>query len=255
MLHCFTYSTSPDKVKYLNLTAGFHKVEVKNLSQTTKWSGFHEKVNAVRDSLNVLPDTDIALFVDAYDVLVNDSSQKILEVFYSYNCKILFGAEKDLFPHHLKPLEPTYPTSSTEVRFLNSGVYIGYVGALKEMIGWADYQGKDDQEYFQNYFLRHQETVKLDVYSKLVLNMSKVPWSELMIQAGQVHHNEPPCLLHFNGMSYLDINIDMVTLNDTQKSFNYDFPYETTFKAIYISKLASANTLIRCFLIGRGHTY
>jgi hypothetical protein len=237
------------------MTAGFHNLEVKNLSQTTTWAGFHEKVNAVRDSLNGLPDTDLALFVDAYDVLVNDTSQKILEVFHSYNCKILFGAEKDLFPHHLKPLESSYPTSPTEFRFLNSGVYIGYVGALKEMIGWADYQGKDDQEYFQNYFLSHQDSVALDVHSKLVLNMSKVPWSELKIQGGQVHHKETPCLLHFNGMSYLDVNVDMVKLNDTQKTFSYEFPYETTFKAVYVSKLASANTLIQCSLIGRGHTY
>jgi hypothetical protein len=237
------------------MTAEFHKLEVKNLSQTTTWNGFHEKVNAVRDSLNGLPETDIALFVDAYDVLVNDSSQKILEVFHSYNCKILFGAEKDLFPHHLKPLEPTYPPSPTEFRFLNSGVYIGYVEDLKKMIGWADYQGKDDQEYFQTYFLSHQGTVALDVHSKLALNMSTVPWTELRIQGGKVHRKETPCLLHFNGMSYLDINIDMVTLNDTQKSFNYDFPYDTTFKALYISKLASANTLIQCSLVGRGHTY
>ena len=237
------------------MTADFHKVEVKNLSQTMVWTGFHEKVNAVRDILKGLPDTDITLFVDAYDVLVNDSSEKILEVFHSYDCKILFGAEKDLFPHHLKTLEPTYPISPTEFRFLNSGVYIGYVGALKEMIGWADYQGKDDQEYFQNYFLKHQESVALDVHSKLALNMSKVPWYELKIQAGQAHHKQTPCLLHFNGMSYLDINIDMVTLNDTQKSFNYEFPYDTTFKALYISKLASANTLIQCSLVGRGHTY
>lgn len=260
MLHIYTYHTAPEKAQFLEQSAKLHTVDLQNVSTTTEWKGFSDKLSAIRAKLDSLLDTDIVCFVDAYDVIVNASSSKILEVFKSFDTDIVFGAEIDLFPHTLKHLESNYPTAESPFRFLNSGCYIGYVHALKKMFGWQDFQGRDDQEYCQMYFLEHFQSghIKLDTSGKLVINMSRVPWQALKIESGVVEFmpfNTVPCFLHFNGMSYMDVDKDFVDIGDNKRGFSYDKIYDRTFLAILGAKFVSERSPLRLQLTSNGHTY
>jgi hypothetical protein len=177
MLHVITYSTSPEKVQFLMESASIHSVKVQNLSTTTEWKGFAERVATVKEFLRSLPPRDIVCFLDAYDVLVNATEEQILSTFQASNCELLFGAEIDLFPHSFKERISQYPSSPTPFRFLNAGVYVGYAEAILKLFSWKESIGTDDQGYCQEYILENpsSDLITLDHTCSLVLNMSKVP--------------------------------------------------------------------------------
>jgi hypothetical protein len=254
-LHLYTYFTSSAKAKYLMETARFHNIEVKNLALSDVWQGFHQKMIRMLEVSNTLPDDDIICFVDSYDLLVNTDSETLINTFKSFNRDLVFGAEINLHPGSLK--DYSYPESSTQFRYLNSGFYIGYVKAIRKMFSSKVLEG-DDQEYMNRYFLENiNESIKLDTEAKLVLNMYRVPWDKLIFSSGKVIYpdlNTVPCFIHFNGMSYLDINKDCIR-NGNNISFNYYAVHDTTFSAVLGSKMLTKSCDVVCKLTGRGTSY
>jgi hypothetical protein len=258
-LHICTYFTQPEKAAYLFETAKLHGTVVENLSTTSTWNGFQDKLFAMRKKISSLDDDDILCFVDSYDLLVNASPEKILETFKQEECDILYGAEMVLFPFHLD--KETYPKSFTQFRFLNSGCYIGYVRALKKVLNDERVNTiKDDQEFMHTYFLENheRENIKVNTTTTFVINMEKVPWDKLVIQNGEAKYeafNTVPCFLHFNGMSFLDVQKDFIQMGDNQRGFNYYGVYHTLFSAILGAKMLTKSTDTVVKLTGRGHTY
>lgn len=259
MLHVYTYSTSPEKVQFLMESAKLHNLSIENLSTTLQWTNFRDKLNAMQKKIDSLPRDDIVCFLDAYDILVNAPSEKIIESFKKMNTDILFGAEIILWPPKLHELKDQYPESPTPFRFLNSGCYIGYVHAIQEMLSWSDF-GDDDQEYCNKYFLQHRTTkqIKLDTHAEFVLNMQQVPWQTLNVENGVIFFlgfNTTPCFLHFCGMSYMDVEKDFVELGDNKRGFTYGKVYSRTFLALITAKFISERSPLRLQLTSNGHTY
>jgi hypothetical protein len=256
--HIVTYSTSPEKALYMFESAKFHGVEVRNLAPSTKWNGLRDKLIAIQSFIQELPEDDIFCFIDAYDVILNANTETILETFHSKGVELVFGAEVNLDPPSLKSL--SYPESSTVFRYLNSGVYIGYIRAIRKMLAWGDYlQIENDQEYISRYYVEHHKdpSLHLDINASLVLNMFMIPWNALQIVSGFVkfpHYKTIPCFLHFNGMSYLDVDKDLIK-NKNGYSFNYTKVYNRTFLAVLESKRFSKGLDIVCALTGKGNTY
>ncbi len=254
----YTYGTSAEKMKFLQQTAHHHGLEVKNLCTTDAWTGFQDKLKAMDQALQTHQPNDIVCFVDAYDVLINASAEQLDEVFKEAKCDILFGAEVDLFPHGVGERLPSYPESPTIFKYLNSGCYIGYAHAIHALLTHESFEGKDDQEHCHRFFLKSQSKVSLDTKTSFVLNMSRIPWTDLEIQQGYVRYmplSTSPCLIHFNGMSYMDRDRDFIRLEDGNLSFAYEFPYATTFIAMYGAKLLTYMSPVRITLTGHGHTY
>jgi hypothetical protein len=257
-LHIYTYSTSDAKAKYLFESANVHMLPVENLATTKEWTGFRDKLSAVHKKIETLPDTDIVCFLDAYDIIVNADADTIHRTFMMTGADIVFGAETTLDPPSLKSY--TYPESSTRFRYLNSGAYIGYVHALKSMFTWENYMNcENDQEYVSRYFLENYTTKRLflDTKASFVLNMHKVPWSELVIEKGLIlcpGLSTSSCFLHFNRTSHMDVNKDYVRQGDV---IAYDITklYERTFHALLTTKVMSYQMDVKCLLTGRGATY
>jgi hypothetical protein len=251
MLHVFTYSTSELRVQPLLASASQHGLIIKNLATTTKWNGLQDKLLAMVACLNELPPSDIVCFVDAYDVIANCSSNELLARFKAKNTNLWIGAEMYMDPPTLS--RDSFPKSPTDLRFLNSGVYIGYVSALKHMLSWGDFLNKNDQEYVSEYFLSHQDSTTLDVHANLVLNMFGVPWQTLKIEGGHVYSedkNIDPCFLHFNGQSYTDTYKDFVDGKFKENGSSTRL-LTTLVEAMDLTK----NHDIVCYLTGKGHTY
>ena len=73
MLHLVTHGTDSSKMAYLN-------APVKNLA-TRPWSGFKDKLVAMREFLATLPPDDVVCFVDGYDVTCFFDNTEVLEKF------------------------------------------------------------------------------------------------------------------------------------------------------------------------------
>jgi hypothetical protein len=58
-LHFYTYSTSPEKAKYLFESAKFHGVHIENLSPGTEWNGLKDKCIAMIEKVKSLPPDDM----------------------------------------------------------------------------------------------------------------------------------------------------------------------------------------------------
>jgi hypothetical protein len=261
-IHFITYHTSDEKSRYLFESASFHKIEIKNLAKTYNWTGFRDKFIGIRDFINSIPPNDVVCFLDAYDGIVNASKDEFLNLFLATKKDIIFGAEINLHPACLHNLN--YPESNTVMRYLNSGFYIGYVHVLLKILNIKFEECNkdfDDQEYLSRYYIENysKENIKLDTECDFVINMNKVPWETLQIQNGNVYTtfqdlNKRPLFIHFNGMSYLDINKDCVR-NGNSISFNYHQIYDRTFIAILSSKMVTARCDVVCLLTGRGFSY
>ena len=156
---------------------------------------------------NCLEPNDIVLFSDAYDVYYCGNKSTIIDRFKKMNKPIIFGAEQCCYPDGSKHI--LYPHSDNRFRFLNSGLFIGRVYALRECM--KDYIVSDeiinDQLWWTNKFLERQDIIGLDYTHELFLNCLWVNEKELSIKNDQVifNNNIDPQLIHGNGPSKLSI--------------------------------------------------
>ncbi len=257
MLHVYTYYTSTHQARVLLDSAAIHGLPIQNLATTTAWNGLQDKLLAMQRVLDTLSDTDICCFVDAYDVVVNCNTDTLLQRFLASGVDLLFGAETQLDPPFM-PVE-AYPTADTPFRFLNSGVYIGRVAAIRAMMAWGDCRGMNDQEYAARYWLhvRGTEPVRLDTRCQIALNMWAVPWAQLQIRGGDIHYTPfqvSPCFVHFNGGSYRDLYRDFVRRDGAFVFVENPDEWETLEACVRFKQATLVSGEVE-YLEGRGHTY
>jgi hypothetical protein len=114
-------------------------------------------------------DTDIILFTDAYDVIYCGTMETIVREFLQYNRSIVFGCETECNP--VPSLAALYPTRTGEFPYLNSGMFIGYAGAVRKCMETYVYEDKhDDQLFWTRQYLANPTTLGLDTTQRLFLN-------------------------------------------------------------------------------------
>ena len=202
-LHVCTMASSRTKALNQLLHSGeFHSMPIKVLGLHEPFS-FGKKLKDVKKHLKTIPDCDVVLFVDAYDVLITSSEQTILDTFFSMNAPIIFSVETAChpFPH----LAPYYPTSPTRFRYINTGGYIGYAKNLKEMfkeIGSIPNE-IDDQGLISVYYLYNPDRIKLDYFCQLFLSLYQVNQGDLKLDLNRksvycLITQSSPCVIHGN---------------------------------------------------------
>ncbi|HAI39090.1 MAG TPA: hypothetical protein DCM40_13700, partial [Maribacter sp.] len=157
-VHVLTVGTDKSKMWALEQSASRHGVSFLNLGDDVQWyggtmegPGGGQKINLVRGHLQSLPDEDTVLFCDAYDVMFVDNMTTVIERFEDFNCDIIFAAEKNCWPQ--ASLAPQFPITSRPYKYLNSGLYIGKVGMLKQFFNEQVPDNSDDQLWAQIRFL------------------------------------------------------------------------------------------------------
>lgn len=215
-LHIFTFLTDESKIQYLKQSAELNQLNIQYLVKST-WNGYTDKIFAIQNQLELLEDTDIVCFIDAYDVLVNNTQEDILEKFNSYQCNLLLGAELNCYPGQYKE---QFPNTSTNSKYVNSGGYIGYVHSLKHLFHWRRpdeivriSSNGGDQTYFIEYYLNNYSNphlnIKLDDKCLIFQNMHLIDWNEVGFIDGRVHNrvlDTWPCFIHFNGSTWKQQN-------------------------------------------------
>lgn len=208
--HVITVATDESKASLLIKSATRNNILLNNLGAGVVWEGGDmtgpgggQKINLVKNFLTTVDDGDNVLFVDGYDVLINDDLPTVLQRFLGFECDILFAAEKTCWPD--KSLEEYFPSQGTEYRFLNSGLYIGKAKALKQLFADPIPNRDDDQLYMQQRYLKQEElgvSCKLDVENYLFQCIAKAA-SEVGVKENKQLINTStrccPCILHGNG--------------------------------------------------------
>ena len=85
--------------------------------------GGGHKVHYLRSRLRNVDDHDIVMFVDGYDVVINDTQDELVNRFKQFGADVVFGAEPPCWPD--ESIADQFPQVHTRNRFLNSGGFIG----------------------------------------------------------------------------------------------------------------------------------
>jgi hypothetical protein len=202
---CTVASHYNRQLKQLLHSGIHHGIKMKVLGYGLPYQGDGHKLSYVKEYLNQLPDEDIVLFVDAYDVLFLANAQTILDTFLNKNVVCIFAAEHYMansWPLHY--LAKFYPPSPTVFKYLNSGTYMGYVGHLKKVLNDFQISNRDDQCQMALYYIHHQNEIALDYYCELFLPLVWVQDDEFILdKKNQILRclltGSTPCIIHGNG--------------------------------------------------------
>ncbi|KAL7077406.1 hypothetical protein ACQ4LE_003240 [Meloidogyne hapla] len=255
-----------DGLKRLQKSAEYFGHDLKVFGLGEEWKGGHmnfeggaQKIRLLRENLLPYKDDDlIVLFTDAYDVLINSNSETILRTFFASfpESKILFGAESFCWPD--QSLSAKYPPVVFGERYLNSGMFIGYIKEILKMLKMAEDQNiadnDDDQLFYTKLFLneniRNDLKIGLDSLSIIFQNLNGAQEfvsirnenNEAIIYNSL--YNTYPLILHGNGPSKIVLNQleNYLTENYVQKeSINHqnnlkEYLLPTICLAIFIQK-------------------
>jgi len=204
----FTVATESLKAEDLIKSCKTHDVKLEMLGVGEPWEGGvmadgpggGHKVHYLRSRLRNVDDHDIVMFVDGYDVIINDNEQELVKRFKQFGADVVFGAEPLIWPDD--SIADQFPKVHTRNRFLNSGGFIGRAVVLKEMLRTDIKKKDDDQLYYQKLFLSGKFNIKLDVENYIFQCVSGTANSLSVSNNNQVYNSETgcySCVLHGNG--------------------------------------------------------
>jgi len=168
--HAITVGSDDSKCEKLHYSAERYGFKFKNIGDGVSWNGTDmsgpgggQKINLLKTYIESLPDTDVILFCDGYDVFVANNLDEITRRYLEFKTKILFAAEENCWPE--EDLASSFPDTSDPYKYLNSGLFIGRVGEIKKLISDPILDHEDDQLYYQKRFLSKKYDIKLDTES------------------------------------------------------------------------------------------
>lgn len=201
--HVLTVGTDENKCSMLYESCNKNDTDIVNLGKDKQWSGGTmestgggHKLILLKQFIDTLPDEDVVLFVDGYDVFLSRSAEDIVGRYLSFQTQALFAAEKYCWPD--QSLADSFPDNGTPYKYLNSGTFISTVGLLKDILAEEIEPDDDDQLYIQNKFLSGQYDIKLD-YEQYVFQTHE---QKVYVNGTQLINpvtNVSPCLYHGNG--------------------------------------------------------
>ena len=164
-LEIVTYATHNEKYfPHLLQSAKRNNLKLTVLGFNTKWLGFIDKFNKFFDYLNTKNNNDIIMFVDGFDVIFNNTSQKnIISKFKMFNTKILFSKHENSF---------SFPTCNNNT--INTGLYMGYVKYLKillnNIINFNNDENLSDDQFLMNYYCNNINIMFFKQYTAIDVN-------------------------------------------------------------------------------------
>jgi len=216
-LHYITVATKPhpvlDKLKEKVAENG-EKIHILGSEENRiiGWEGnqnFGVKLREVSNFLKLptLQPNDIILFTDAYDVVYCGCHKEIITRFLNMDKPIIFGAEKQCNPDPKRASE--YNFQDTEFPFLNSGMFVGKVWALRKCILDYQYNDKDDdQRFWTTCFLENPNLIGLDYQNKLFLNTVDMDVRFFYLDKVEyiaMYKEATPLFIHVNGPNKKDL--------------------------------------------------
>ncbi|CAI4231375.1 unnamed protein product [Auanema sp. JU1783] len=217
-----------DGLKRLLASAETFNINVNVLALGEEWRGGDtrveqgggQKIRLLREALEKHKDKKdtIVLFVDAYDVVFTSDLNTILSRFFEHfeDKKVLFGAEPFCWPD--QSLSTEYPLVDFGKRYLNSGLFMGYVSQIYEIVSFQEVADNDDDQLYYTHIyldekLRRDLAIGLDSMSRIFQNLNGVV-DDVELQfddngdalAYNAAYNTHPAIIHGNGPSKKYLN-------------------------------------------------
>lgn len=215
-----SYGTSKFECKQMILSARQYLIPVKLFGIGDVWRGFPQKLIAMEKFVHAIETThgsdNIVCFVDAYDVIFNDTAQSIAAKFLEFGKPLVISAEKYCNPDNIPSVRNSYEDDDLgPFRYVNSGTYIGTVQAVKYFLKWChklSYNAPridgihlrvpDDQRCLTTFYLRHRFMCALDRQQKIFACMAGLNPFDVLAQTGEhALTGTRPSIIHLNGRS------------------------------------------------------
>ncbi len=210
VVHALTFATDELKMNKLVNSGLKHSMHFTNIGEGLVWkgngknnTGCGQKINVMREYLNTLPENDIVLFVDGYDVFVSNTINAIVQQYHNYNAKVIFASEQYCWPD--ATLAELYPDDA----YLNGGCWIGEVKEMKRILAPIELptnppilshvnDDDDEQLYYTKKYLSNQYDIVLDKQNKIFQTMNE----HATIKDNRLYNietNTYPIIYHGNG--------------------------------------------------------
>ena len=208
--HHVTVGTDEWKCKKLYESAQQNNIETINLGKGIIWeggdmnkSGGGHKVNLLREYISMLPDHDVLFFSDAYDIILCSSLDEITGRYLEFKHDIIFSSERFCWPDEelateiISTNKTIEPYNDTVYKYLNSGMFIGKVKHIKELLNEIP-NDSDDQLYYQKEYISKRHDIVLDLEGYIFTCYDP----KVTIEKGQLYNPVTKCfscVYHGNG--------------------------------------------------------
>ena len=148
----------------------------------------------------------IVIFTDAYDVIYSGNQKNLVSKFLEMNSPIVFGCETTCNPDPDRHVD--YTKKDVTFPYLNSGMFIGYVWALRKCMQHYVYDDShDDQRFWTTEFLTKPHLIKLDYENELFLNTYGINLDEIIwLNEVCTYKGKNPTFIHVNGPNKNDLH-------------------------------------------------
>ena len=191
-----------------------------------KGPGGGQKINLLREFLESQTENKLLIFTDNYDVIMNDHINIMIDKYNEmYKGKIVFGCETSCWPD--TSLSERYPEApdGSDLKYLNSGVFMGYSDDIKEIIKKPISNSDDDQLYYTIEFLENTNVV-LDYSCSLFLCLNGIT-DRININKSRScidFNGDRPCFIHGNGPESIKTMFNNIITNYCM-SYNSTYQY------------------------------
>jgi hypothetical protein len=169
-----------------------------------EWKGFAWRWNLLEQHLRGLDPDDIAVFVDAYDVLPVKPVEIILKRFHAFKSPLVLSVESE-------PSTPVHRVvyrrlnQSCKQTFVNGGLYMGRVWALLQMIDFLrttySFENSTDDQVLLSQMCNSsffEKYCALDVQSKIFCNLWGSRQHDLQVPVAEYNkfNARDTCFIH-----------------------------------------------------------
>ena len=169
--HIITYATHSEG-KFEELINNQLGIKIKVLGWGEKWNGLMSKILKMYEYIQTLPEDDMIIFVDGFDVVITKPINIILQRFNKLNTDILVSKGVDFFG-----LEFTIFGTCNSNYYANSGMYMGcnkhIKPVLKYMIDYDNLNNINEDQLCFNKACPHFN-IKVDVDKTVFHNVEYI---------------------------------------------------------------------------------
>jgi hypothetical protein len=262
MLHLVTVATHEERYLPVLEQQGKDKgMELTKLGMGKKYTGHFMKDLEMIDHLKKLNEEDIVIFADGFDTLLLGDKEEIVKKFKKFNTKMLLSVENIGYLNFIH----SAVFQKVKGKFINTGLYMGYVGFIKKFLEDMynqDFDLKSNQKTWSGYLERTGDysQIALDINSEIFLNHSFTTTNSLILKNRRVIiKGKKPCFVQGNGCEDMtniikEAGYDRFDTNKKQrliKSFKNSFLslfYTYPIAGLYVLVLLCAIALFSIFL-------
>lgn len=228
MLHYVTVATNTENVRfkdYLSASSRHFRIDLAVLGDGADWGGLTFKDVLLRKYLERLPSDDLVFFCDAYDSFFCRSHEALGNAFEYFRAPVVFSCEKRCWPDANR--RDRFPTTPSRWKYLNSGGFIGRVGALRSLLEEeipsheiGEFTWSNQAAWVARY-MRHPDVIALDHQCRIFQTLAHTSFlQEVVVRNGRWCNKitgTEPFHVHFNGSAesrFLDLAAGWVPWRD-----------------------------------------